>query len=54
MKFNIFRPNAPKNSQCLNSSQMINSYYNLSHWRLHKVQEYEKRKNIAEHWFETD
>ena len=26
---------------------MTNSYYNLSHWYLRKVQECEKRKNIG-------
>ena len=47
MKFNIFRPNAPVNSQSLNNTQMTNSYHNVSHWCLHKVQEYENCKNIA-------
>ena len=26
---------------------MPNSYYNLSHWGLHKVQDYEKCKNMT-------
>ena len=47
MKFNIFCPNATINSQSLNNTQMTNSYYNLSHWCLHKEQKYEKRKNIT-------
>ena len=47
MKFNIFRPNATINSQGLNNTQMTNSFNNLSHWCLHKVQENEKRKNMT-------
>ena len=47
MEFNIFRPNAPINSQSSNNTQMTNSYYNLSHWYLHKEQKYEKRKNMT-------
>ena len=47
MKFNIFRPNAPINSQSSNNTQMTNSYYNLSHQCLNKVQEYQKRKNMT-------
>ena len=46
MKFNIFRPNVPINSQSLNNTQMTNSYYSLSHQCLNKVQEYQKRKNM--------
>ena len=47
LKFNIFRPNASIKSQSLNNTQMTDSFNNLSHWCLHKVQEYEKRKNMA-------
>ena len=47
MNFDIFRPNAPISSQSLNNTQMTNSCYNLFHWCLHKVQEYEKRKNMT-------
>ena len=47
MKFNIFRPNVSINSQSLNNTQMTNSFYNLSHWCLHKVQENKKCKNMT-------
>ena len=43
----IFRPNASINPQSLNNTQMTNSFYNLSHWCLNKVQENEKRKSMT-------
>ena len=48
MKFKMFGPNSPVNSQSWNSTQVTNSYYNLSHWFLHNVLECEKRKNMTE------
>ena len=47
MKFNIFCPNAPVNSQSLNNTQMTKSYYNLSQFIPHKAQEYEKCKDMT-------
>ena len=43
MKFSMLCPNAPINSESLNITQ----YYNLFHLFVHKVQEYEKRKNLT-------